>query len=263
MRRFLVSGLTLLAAGCALEDGQPWGRLEVELEAAWDVPAGRLDEDGRLRTPQGFRVQVDALAVTLGAARVTWAPPGGGAAGFDPASPPPGYSLCHNGHCHAADGRLVDYEDIAADLATGGAGAAPVAFDVGSSAVALLADGAAAPVAVKGGAVPLERGQVTAAEVQVATLRVRGVAFATDDRLPAEGAPFDVEIALDVAPRAPLDAPINRDAPVGVDLALRVVVPPTLFDGLDFDTAPDVAAHVAARLAEDLTLTARVTRHDD
>ena len=91
----------------------------------------------------------------------------------------------------------------------------------------------------------------------------RGVAFDASDRLPAEGLPFEAEIPLDVPVRAPLDAPLDRDAPVGVDLALRVIVPPTLFDGLDFSTQPDVAAHVAARLNEDLTLTARVTRHDD
>ncbi len=263
MRRCLVSALALLAAGCALEDGQPWGRLQVALEAAWDVPAGRVDDDGRLRTPQEYRVRVDALSVVLAAARVTWAPPGEGAADFDPADPPAGYSLCHNGHCHAADGRLVAYADIAADLATGGAGAAPITFDVASAAIALTADGAAVPVAVTGPAVPLERGRVTAAEVQVVALRVRGVAFDALDRLPAEGRHFEVEIPLDVPARAPLDAPLDRDAPVGVDLALRVVVPATLFDGLDFDADPDVAAHVAARLNEDLTLTARVTRHDD
>ena len=114
-----------------------------------------------------------------------------------------------------------------------------------------------------GPAVPLERGRVTAAEVQVVALRVGGVAFDASDRLPAEGLPFEAEIPLDVPVRAPLDAPLDRDAPVGVDLALRVIVPPTLFDGLDFSTQPDVAAHVAARLNEDLTLTARVTRHDD
>ena len=98
---------------------------------------------------------------------------------------------------------------------------------------------------------------------EVVALRVGGVAFDASDRLPAEGLPFEAEIPLDVPVRAPLDAPLDRDAPVGVDLALRVIVPPTLFDGLDFSTQPDVAAHVAARLNEDLTLTARVTRHDD
>lgn len=263
MRRCLVSALALWAAGCALEDGQPWGRLALEVEAAWEVPAGRLDDAGRLLTPQDYAVRVDALAIELDAASATWAPPGGAASGFDPANPPAGYSLCHNGHCHAADGLLVEYADIAAEQATGGAGATPVAFAVTGPAVSLTPDGAVVTVGLSGEAVPLERGRLTAAEVRVVALRMRGVAFDRLDRLPAEGVPFDVEVALDVPVRAPLDAPLDRDAPVGVDLSLRLVVPPSLLDGLDFSATPDVAAHVAARLAEDLTLNARVARHDD
>ena len=35
--------------------------------------------------------------------------------------PPPGYSLCHGGHCHTTDGGIESYEEIEAKLAGGGA----------------------------------------------------------------------------------------------------------------------------------------------
>ena len=43
-----------------------------------------------------------------------------------PGKPPPGYTLCHNGHCHHPSGRLVPYAEIEAELAGGGVGTAAV-----------------------------------------------------------------------------------------------------------------------------------------
>ncbi len=54
--------------------------------------------DGWQRLASDFEVKLDDVSLTLQALALL---PGAEAAlAFDPAAPPPGYSLCHNGHCH-------------------------------------------------------------------------------------------------------------------------------------------------------------------
>lgn len=236
MRRCLADlAPLLLLAGCAFDDGEPWGRAQVTLQAAFD-PAGRLAE-GRLKTSNDYRIELTALRLRLDAVTLRMA--GAGALSFDPASPPPGYSLCHGGHCHADDGRLVAYEDIEAELAGGSAGftltqptaAADVAVDPAG-------DAAAVPLAECPDACRLERGRLAALEVAVPAVELTGTVHDPLGRL-AGPLPFTGTVELDRALAASLDVAVDRDGPVDVRLAVRVAVSARAFDGIDW------AAHAA------------------
>jgi hypothetical protein len=122
----LVGGAGAMA-GCVWGDGGPMGAVTVAVEARWE----ELPERGGTwqRLVSDFEVQVTSASAALGSLGLINT--GSAALNFDPAEPPPGYSLCHGGHCHADDGRLVPYEEIAAELAGGGAPAPVLTFEVG------------------------------------------------------------------------------------------------------------------------------------
>ncbi|MBK9072303.1 MAG: hypothetical protein IPL79_15085 [Myxococcales bacterium] len=118
-----IAAIFTMAAGCTNGPGEPFGAIEGQFHAQWQMLPERDEGDGWQRLASDFEVKLDDVGLTLQALALL---PGAEAAlAFDPAAPPPGYSLCHNGHCHAADGRLVSYEDISAEL-TGGAPAKPL-----------------------------------------------------------------------------------------------------------------------------------------
>lgn len=123
-RSMLAAALALGLASCADEPGIGWGALDLTLRARWQVPEDRRADDDAVALAGGWLVEIDDVALTVAAVRLqTGGADGAGAAGdFDPANPPPGYSLCHGGHCHADDGRLVSYEEIAAAMAGSAAG---------------------------------------------------------------------------------------------------------------------------------------------
>src|SRR5687768_11583200 len=96
----------LALTGCAFGDGRPWGVAELSLTAAF--PAGdRVETDG------GFAIQIDRIAIEVESVHLDQLPEGEEEGGFDPADPPSGFSLCHNGHCHDEDGNLVSYQEVA------------------------------------------------------------------------------------------------------------------------------------------------------
>ncbi|PKN58433.1 MAG: hypothetical protein CVU56_06090 [Deltaproteobacteria bacterium HGW-Deltaproteobacteria-14] len=242
----LAGALTLSA--CAFADGDPWGRLELAAAARFDAPADRV-VDGAVKTARNYLVTLDAVDLVVGAITVSQRAEGAAAA-FDPADPPEGYSLCHNGHCHAADGRLVPYEEIAAELAGGGASAgpsvtvvaldAPVAVPVASGSL-----GAAAAVALgacPGGCV-FERGALDTVRVTVSALRLRGTVHdqlvGDAARLPAEGRAFDVTLTPTDALTASLSGAFDKGEPVGLRLEVTLALPAALFDGVDWSAAAD------------------------
>ncbi|MCA9514934.1 MAG: hypothetical protein KC635_08330 [Myxococcales bacterium] len=244
------------AGGCAFSDGDPWGRLELDAAARLDRPADRA-VDGKLLTAENYLVALDTVELVPG--DVTVAQKAEGSAGaFDPADPPEGYTLCHNGHCHATDGRLVPYEEVAAELAGGGGSAGPsVTIPVAAGAmVALPTSGEAAEIPLGDCPAGCEwaRGEMDTVSVAVTSLHLRGTVFdqltGGAARLPSEGVGFDVTIPLDaVAPSASLHAAFGVDEPVGLRVHATVVVPATLFDGIDFATADTAGSAFVAALA--------------
>jgi len=84
-----------LLCGCVWGPGEPFVELvQVELQVEVD--------GGGAAAARGARLALQALE---------------GGVSFDPADPPEGYGLCHNGHCHKDDGTLPTYEQIEAELA--------------------------------------------------------------------------------------------------------------------------------------------------
>lgn len=121
----------LLLAGCATAPGAGFATLAGGQVAAPAVlGTGRLDEAGRWKTNNSFRLALDGGKIGVELREVALQAPGlvaaaGGApVAFDPANPPPGYTFCHNTDCHTADGKVKTFDEVKAALA-GGGGAAP------------------------------------------------------------------------------------------------------------------------------------------
>ncbi len=245
--------VSLLCLGCTFTDGDPWGVAELSLEARWAPPESRL-ETGRLKTSSGYLIELERVAVAFDALNLVGA--SAGAADFDPADPPEGYSLCHNGHCHHESGALVAYEDIAIEAAGGSEWVQPTEGGL------VELSGTATEVGL--GACPsadcaLPRGELIAAGVRLSRVVLSGTAFG--EGLPEAGHPLDFDLAVNLRPQTPLAEALDQDTPLGVRVALRFELPPSLFDGLD-PSAEDAAAQVAAKLALEAEIQAAVSRFE-
>lgn len=259
----LAFGLALAGlAGCTFADGDPWGEGDVTVTARFEVPAARRTEAGELRTSQDYAVRVDTLRLVFGAVTATVSEEGA-AAGFDPAHPPEGFTLCHNGHCHGPEGKLFDYAEVAALLAGDGeADSAPaLAADVGGPDGVELSDGTPVSVPVAGCPCDLPRGTLAAARLSVTALHVEGVVrdLRPVSRLGAETRPVALDIPLDVTFSAPLDEAIGRGEPVPVGLDVQLSLTAKVLDAVDFaaDAAPSTysqATSETVRTDSDFTL---------
>jgi hypothetical protein len=229
-----IAGPALLwaaAAGCAWGPGGPFGELAAELDASWQVAPGRDAGDGWQRLASDYQVRVDAAAWTT--ARLVLVASAGDALGFDPAAPPPGYSLCHNGHCHATDGRLVSYEDIAAELAGGGPPAP--ALELATGALDLIA-GQRLELGCDGAPCELARGAIGRVELEVTGFSLAGTV--RDGRTPPRRgqAAFaaTVVLAQPVRPAGRLELPVDRASPPRIRLAVGAHPGAELFDAIDW-----------------------------
>ena len=237
----LAAALLLPSLGACLDDGQPWGSLEASMEASFAPSDGRLDDQGRLKTSQSYVVALDEVKVAFDAFSLVLA--AGGANAFDPSSPPPGYSLCHNGHCHADSGELVDYETIALELA-GGSGGGRFSVGLDAKPWPLTAETVAVNVSPCDPApCQLPKGDLAGLELIIRSVAVRGTAYDTltgeDARLPEEGWAFDVSVPVMTPLNAQLEGSIGKGEPGGVDLSLAFEFPTEIFDDIDFgDSAP-------------------------
>lgn len=233
-------GLLAFSASCALEPGAPPSTLaDGTLTAALAIPSARAVAPNTVLTTRGERVTITALRLEVGEIELA-AAKGGAGARFDPAAPPAGYSLCHSGHCHADDGRLVDYADIQLELAGGEAGFSAVVTMPVDTTLDLLAP---TPVTldVFSPGRDLTRVSLARAVVHVHHLVLeatvagaRTVALRVE--LPVE-LPLSVELGLD----------IDRDTPATVKPEVSLAL-----DGLFFDTF-DVLA-LTASTADSLVL---------
>lgn len=266
LRTTAAAAALALAPACVWSDGHPFGELSASLETRWTLAADRGGD--RQRLASDFVVEVTGATATLGA--LTLVDVGAAALAFDPASPPPGYSLCHNGHCHAADGRLVSYEEISAEL-SGGAGPQPiVALAVGARD---LLPGARGALGCDGGPCDLPRAQVRRLELAVERLELAGVVADTrvPPRLTGDVAwTLTVDRGADAAPvTGALELPIDRGHPPRIELTAAFAPTAALLDGVRFELAGDgpwaVEADATSRAAVDaalveLPLTATVSR---
>lgn len=254
---------TFASAGCAAGDGTAWGVWYPELSTVHDA-ATRETDDGAVRTVLQYHVSVDELSLELAEVQLLGAAEGA-SAGFDPASPPEGYSLCHAGHCHADDGTLVDYADIEQELLGGSSGGA-----VASSVVDASAPLDTTPTVVPGGSCAdgcmLERGALASVAVRVVRADLR--LTVTDPEVGRLGEPveFVASVPLDATVAAALSARVGDAAP-HLYTALTLTLAPTWLDDLRFDAldatdADALLTQLSAAMTDSLTLVADLDRRD-
>jgi hypothetical protein len=244
----------LFVAGCAFGAGGPFASVDATLEVALVVPAGRDAGDGWMKLDTNYQVRLVRATLELGEVELVAA--GAAGAAFDPANPPPGYSLCHNGHCHAADGRLVSYEDIAAEQAGGAAATVALAFESPGS-VDLLAGAASLPLDCGAPRCDLPAGTVALVRLDGHQIVLEGLVRDPLGRFSGEK-PFSVQ-AEEALLTAPIDLPADRENDPDVTLTLRVQLGAELLDSFDFDGGGDLAAHLRDTLSA-APLTHEITR---
>lgn len=117
----------LWLTGCAWDAGEGFAVLEPSLTAAYTSPASREVGDGYQRLSSDYQVRLTIARMRLERIELLGRASGSGPTAFDPARPPPGYTICHNGHCDREDGAQVPYDEVEAELSGGGATATTVA----------------------------------------------------------------------------------------------------------------------------------------
>ncbi|WP_164016943.1 hypothetical protein [Pyxidicoccus trucidator] len=254
----------LLLSGCALDAGEGFAVLEPTVSAGYTPLPSRDVGNGFQQLASDYQVRVDAAALGVSHVELLSAATGGGGGGggggtFDPANPPPGYSLCHGGHCHRDDGALVDYEDIQAELDGGGGSSAVTLAALHVDAeLDLLASETLTPECEPDCELP--RGTVSRARWDVTALRLQGVVKDRRATPRFEGErPFRLDLAVEGGEEAeplmelsaPLDIPSDREHKPRVLLALALSLSPTVFDALDWAAATPGADGVVDLGAEE------------
>lgn len=238
MRRFVVVVAMSLGTGCALEPGHGFGTITGASLSARLTPGPARDlGGGAILTNLGHRVTLRSAHLTLGPVQLQSLGASGGGSGavFDPASPPPGYSLCHSGHCHSDSGELVSYEEIQAELAGGGAAGYRAEATFGAvGEVDLLAAG---PRALGEPAPSRELPETTLvrAVVQVERVALEGEVELAEPSAGEPRAELVVSLPFDGALTAAISRPVDRDHPAELDVEVAITLDGTVFDDLPFD----------------------------
>lgn len=229
-----LAALTLL--GCVDGDGRGWGEVRLSLTSALEVPASNVDAQGRWRTAHGFAVE--APTVVLEFDEVALSAADDAALPFDPATPPAGYSLCHGGHCHADDGSLPTYAEVAAVLAGADADAPVTSTTAAGDAALSLASAVSETALARCEQAPcaVARGSVGGARVIVHGVRLKCTVFAASTvqrgRLGETGHAIDVSFPVETTIATPMRVDFDRGEAFGQRVALRLVLGPKLLDGL-------------------------------
>ncbi|HEX5747524.1 MAG TPA: hypothetical protein VFZ09_14860 [Archangium sp.] len=253
--------LSCLGLGaCTWEPGQGFAVVEPTVRAAFEPLADRTTPDGYQQLASNYQLHVDGAALRLsGIELIAFA--GGSGGGFNPANPPPGYSLCHGGHCHRDDGALIPYEQIAAEMG-GGGGSSTVATLPVTGPLNLLAAERFAVECVPDCALP--QANVSQGRWDIESLNLEG--SVRDARTPAR---FPGERRFrwvlsrapsDTTPAAVLDGtvelPSDRSTPPRAKLDLSLVLTARLFDTVDWSTLTQGADGVV-----EISATANTTAH--
>lgn len=272
------------SSGCTLFAGEPWGEADLTLDVRFAPSASRLTAAGALKTAKDYAVVLEKMRVGVREIDLVMSDGGEGALSFDPANPPPAYSLCHNGHCHHDDGRLVSYEDIEIELAGGSASGRFTALrPVRDAELDLLVDGPVVPAletCLDGCLLP--RGAFVSSGASVTHLVVEATVFdlrpLENARLPATGTALSMRVPIDARIETRLEGAIDDQSSRRIEIALHLEFSETAFDPVDFgallgsvpidtrvslDGFVSVTEGVRAELLHASTLTADVVRPED
>lgn len=233
----LLCGLAL--GGCAWEPGQGFAVVVPTVRTAYESLSDRTADNGYQRLSSDYQVRVESASLRLSDIELL-ASSGDASGAFDPAHPPPGYSLCHSGHCHRDDGALIPYEQVAAE-AGGGGGSSAVATLPGGEPFDLLAPEPRAVGCEPGCALP--EAQVSQGRWDVQSLHFEGTVrdgratprFTGERRFKLDLATTDGDEPVAVLSGA-VDLPSDRSTPPQAKLDLNLALTAALFDAVDWST---------------------------
>jgi hypothetical protein len=176
---------------CTAEDGNPWGYAEAELTVE-EPTVGTAFE------VESFELEVNTVRL------ITTSTTSAGSGEFDPQNPPPGCNLCHGGHCHC-DGELISYEDLRAQVASGGGTSQRVVANIDPSEAITSAGTVSLGDASIG-----ERLALDTVELELAGLRVDGTLTRDGQEIPTTmslpgiaGMKFSAPATIAFGPDAP------------------------------------------------------------
>jgi hypothetical protein len=227
--------------GCAWQPGTGFATVHADgvvLRAA--LGAGRQDAQGRWKLSDGSKVaEFKAVLTVKDCVLESLSESGGGGGGtFDPANPPPGYTLCHGGHCHRADGALIDEAQIRAELQ------AKAGVSTYASALTLLPAEPRWDLAWKAERATtwqtmqphpyLAQVSLKRASLRLTQLDLQGVT--STDTVPGDRS-WRMTLPLDgVTFSAPLSTTVSRAGPAAYGLSASFRLSDRLLDGLPWQT---------------------------
>ncbi|GEM_PF-4647539 len=209
--------LALTTTGCSFTDGEPWGSLNITLTSQTSASdlVGASD------------VTLDASTIPLEVevVRVTTTS-GGGGGEFDPSDPPAGYTLCHSGHCHSESGDLVPYDEVRAEMQSGG-GTSEVTLARRTTEIDI-----SQPFSTTAGPMAIgSRGDVSEVHVQSPNVVVNGEIRRNGDRIPLVVRLGPISLGhLDLE-----EVTVGPDSPKTRSVSLCADWPDPLFAGVDLD----------------------------
>ncbi len=236
MRTFPLMGC-LLAAGCAWGPGEGFTVVEPSVRATYALLPDRVAAGDYQQLSSSYQVRVEVASLRLEDIELLASAGGGGGGGsFDPSNPPPGYSLCHGGHCHRDDGALIPYEQIEAEL--GGGGGARTVVTLPVQAPWNLLEAETRRVACEPDC-ELPATTVSRGRWSVTALRLEGTVrdasmpprFTGERRFRLDLSPQEAPVAL---LEGALDLPSDRHHAPRVALDLRLALTAALFDTVDW-----------------------------
>jgi hypothetical protein len=220
----------LACTACADGPGHGFATLESATLHASFEPGVARDLGGAVLTNRGYQVSLEALELDVESISLEALEGAGSGALFDPSHPPAGYSLCHGGHCHADDGRLVEYADVEAELAGGSASFEPIVTLRVAEAVALVP---ARELALHHFEPSGELPETTLRRIVVSAAAFRARGSILGGALPASGTPLFVELEGPFAFTRGLMLMVDRKGPEKLELRVRLGARGTLFDDLE------------------------------
>jgi len=239
MRTFLLTGC-LLAAGCTWGPGEGFAVVEPTVRATYALLPDRVVAGGYQQLSSSYQVHVDVASLRLEDIELLARAGGGGGGSFDPANPPPGYSLCHGGHCHRDDGALIPYEQVAAELGGGGGASTVVTLPVQGTPWNLLEEETRQVACEPDCELPattVSRGRwpVTALRLE-GTVRDASVPprFTGERRFRLDLGPTPGNDTPVAVLEGDLDLPSDRHHAPRVALGLRLALTAALFDTVDW-----------------------------
>ena len=222
--------------GCALGPGHGWTRARIESTVTWSAE-GRLQTDGLFKTSKNYRLRFEAFELKVQRVEIETVADGIDS-DFDPAMPPPGYTLCHNGHCHNDAGELIDYDDILLEMNSATDSIQTMIREV-SVPVLLDLSQEDDRRALTMGICSDPRGvcEVGPSDVRSINLIIEQIAVKVtvfhDEYFP-DGVDLHEEIDLDVKLSTRRIVTLGEDAPKLISLKINLELRPQIWDALDF-----------------------------